>query len=346
MKRSATSAFLTLLFLSLGISAFGADEGQTPTDKATKPIIVAEEALIDLGVVPKGEPIKVDFKIRNEGKSDLIIHEARPSCGCTVAEFDKVIAPGKVGNIHAELDTTSLHGPNRKTITLYTNDTVTPTLTLTVQSDVRPYISVLPGYARFNTVQQEVEGTVSQTLWAEDGNEFEITGVKSPAPFLETSFREAKQDERNAEVKGRQWRVDVTLTNEAPIGPLSHYVEIQTNHPKQKLVKLPVSGFVRPIVAVTPPEANFRRIELKQEPLKTNLVVKNFATELIKITGVESSVEQITAEVVPVEEGRRYQLQLEMSPDMPKGDFQGLLKIKTDSPKQPVVEVPLKGTVI
>ena len=57
------------------------------------------------------------------------------------------------------------------------------------------------------------------------------------------------------------------LANNAKVGPLADYVTVHTNHPKQKMVQIPVSGFVRPVMAVTPPTADFGKIELK-EPLR------------------------------------------------------------------------------
>ena len=38
----------------------------------------------------------------------------RPTCGCTVADFDREIAPGKTGYIKAKLDTRDFSGPNFK----------------------------------------------------------------------------------------------------------------------------------------------------------------------------------------------------------------------------------------
>ncbi len=37
---------------------------------------------------------------------------------------------------------------------------------------------------------------------------------------------------------------------------------------------------------------------------------------------------------------------LTYAPDMAKGKFSGVLRIKTESPKKPVIEVPLRGTVL
>lgn len=313
---------------------------------AGKPKAVAVEPIKDVGVVATGEKIVNDFLIRNDGDAVLEITNVQPACGCTVAEFDKTIAPGQTGKVHAVVDTTTFNGPIAKGVSVFTNDPDTPQIELTIRAKVEPYISVKPGYARYITVQGEpLEGSIAQTLWAPDGTSIDVTGVDSPWPFLHVTYREAKPEERVGESKGKQWRVEMMLSNDAKVGPLADYVTVHTTHPKQKIVQIPVSGFVRPVIAVTPPVADFGDIQLK-EPLKKALNIRNFATEPIKVTGIEQTVKGIDAKLEPLEEGREYQLRLVLNPALAKGPFNGKITIHTDSPKIPLLEIELKGTVL
>lgn len=313
---------------------------------AGTPKVVAVEPVKDAGTVSKGEKIVHDFAIRNDGDAVLEITNVHAACGCTVAEFDKSIPPGQTGKVHTVIDTTDFNGPIAKGVTVYTNDPATPQLELTVRAKVEPYIAVKPGYARFIVVQKErVQGTIAQTLWTPDGSPMEVTGVESPWPYLKVTYREAKPEERVPNAEGRQWRVEMTLSNdEAKVGPLADHVTVHTNHPKQKIVQIPVSGFVRPVMAVTPPKADFGTVNLK-EPVRTSLNIQNFATEPIKITSVEPP-KGVEAQVEPLQEGREYQVRLVLNPELGKGAFNGKLKIHTDSPKVPLLEVELKGTVL
>src|SRR6185295_10789310 len=181
---------------------------------AGKPKAVAVEPIKDVGVVATGEKIVNDFLIRNDGDAVLEITNVQPACGCTVAEFDKSIAPGQTGKVHAVVDTTTFNGPIAKGVSVFTNDPDTPQIELTIRAKVEPYISVKPGYARYITVQGEpLEGSIAQTLWAPDGSSIEVTGVDSPWPFLHVSFREAKPEERVGQSTGKQWRVEMMLSN-------------------------------------------------------------------------------------------------------------------------------------
>ncbi|RPH53759.1 DUF1573 domain-containing protein, partial [bacterium] len=176
---------------------------------AGKPKAVAVEPIKDAGNVPKGDKIIHDFVIRNDGDAPLEITQVHPACGCTVVEFDKTIAPGQTGKIHAVLDTSTFNGAISKGVSVFTNDTDTPQIELTVRAKVEPFIAVKPGYARYITVQgEQKEGTITQTLWATDGAPLDVVKVESPYPFLKTSFREAKPEERLADGgQGKQWKV-------------------------------------------------------------------------------------------------------------------------------------------
>jgi len=337
MQRHTKTAILALCAVLLVAAAVFA---------AGKPKAVVAEPIKDVGTVATGEKITNDFVIRNDGDAVLEITNVQPACGCTVAQFDKTIAPGQTGKVHAVVDTTTFNGPISKGVSVFTNDPDTPQIELTIRAKVEPYIAVKPGYARYITVQGEpLEGDIVQTLWATDGTAIDVTGVDSPWPYLHVTYREAKPEERVGEAKGKQWKIEMKLTNDAKVGALTDYVTVHTNHPKQKIVQIPVSGFVRPVIAVTPPVADFGQIELK-EPLRRALNVRNFATEPIKVTGVEQNLKGMEAKIEPLEEGREYQVRIVLNPGLGKGPFNGKLTIHTDSPKAPLVEVELKGTVL
>jgi len=307
---------------------------------------VAVEPIKDLGTVAKGDKVTQDFDIRNDGTGTLEITEVKPACGCTVASYDRSIAPGKVGKVHVAVDTATFAGPISKGVTVYTSDPANPQIELTVRVKVEPYIAVKPGYARYVVVRGEArEGSIVQTLFAPDGQPMDVVKVDSPFPYLTVSFREAQEGERLPEAKVKQWRVEMLLSNDAPVGPIAGYVTVHTTHPKQKLVEIPVSGFVRPVVAVTPAKGDFGQIEVK-EPRRQVFEVRNFATEPIKVTKVDPLGPGMEAKLEPLEEGRHYAVSLTLSPDIRKGPFHSKITLHTDSPKTPVIEVELSGTVL
>ena len=338
MQRHMKTVILALCAAFLVAAVLSAADG--------KPKAVAVEPIKDVGSVPKGEKAIADFVIRNDGDAVLEITNVQPACGCTVAEYDKTIAPGKTGKVHAVVDTATFSGPIAKGVTVFTNDPAQPQIELTLKVKVEPYISVKPGYARYITVQGEpLEGNIIQTLWTPDGTPMEITKVDSPWPYLTVTYHEATEAERLPDAKGKQWKVEMKLSNDANVGALADYVTIHTTHPKQKIVQIPISGFVRPILAVTPPVGDYGEIELK-EPLKKSVIVKNYATEPIKLTSVDSSMKGVEATIEPLQEGRQYTIRVTLEPSLAKGPFKGKLTLHTDSAKVPKLDVEIMGTIL
>ena len=86
--------------------------------------------------------------VNNTGTTDLEILAAKPACGCTVADFDKIIKPGQTGKVTAHVDTTNFAGPIAKAVTLETNDASTPNAQLTITRHREAVRRRLPGRLR------------------------------------------------------------------------------------------------------------------------------------------------------------------------------------------------------
>ncbi len=305
------------------------------------------QPVIDFEIVPKGKVLDHTFEIRNAGTGDLKIVNVTPACGCTVVDYDRVISPGSVGKVAAKVDTSDFTGPISKTIAVKTNDPATPQIQLVVKAKVQPYVGIEPGFARYIYVQGEVMRPIAQTIWAQDGKPMTITGVKSPYDYLKVSYRKASEQERKKEVEheGQQWVVDIELDQYAPVGPLRQYVEVTFDHPEQKSARIPISGFVRPRQFVTPDKVDFG--QLQGLPLKRTLTFTNFITAGIELTKIETGIPGITGVAKAKEDtGHRFEVQLTLEEDLPKGDFSGVIRIHTTDELNPVVEVPMKGTIL
>ena len=61
---------------------------------------------------------------------------------------------------------------------------------------------------------------------------------------------------------------------------------------------------------------------------------------------VDNPIKGIDAKLSQLQAGREYQVFLTLNPALGKGPFGGKLTVHTDSPKMPVIEVELKGTVL
>lgn len=299
---------------------------------------VVAEPVIDLGTVARGDKVEHRFELENTGDATLTVREVKAACGCTVMRFDKTIAPGATGAITAALDTRNISGSIAKSVTVFTTDPENPRLNLVIKANIQPQVEVRPGYARFIVVEGKGSSVSKQTLWAAAGPSLEVTAVRSPFPFV-------KAESRRSEREGR-WDIVLTLDrNRAPVGPMADFVEVETNHPKQRLVKIPISGFVRPVVSVMPSVAELGSRELT-EPFTATLEVRNQTNEKIAVESVSTDVAGVGAEIREVEAGKLYSVVLTLEPGMAKGPFTGKVQISTTSSRRPTLEVDLSGTVL
>ena len=128
-----------------------------------------------------------------------------------------------------------------------------------------------------------------------------------------------------------------------------------TNAPSLDSFKLAVTGKVYPPVVVYPPEMiQFSTIS-NEEPHRTRIAVYSKDRPTMKVTKVMTSKPGlIVAEAMPMtaEEAKRlkveagYNVDVEVKPGMPVGQFHEELVIETDHPKRSEVKVSVGGKVI
>jgi uncharacterized cupredoxin-like copper-binding protein len=101
------------------------------------PVITFEESVYDFGTIEQGAPQEHVFKFTNTGESDLVIVDAKSSCGCTVPEYPKTpVAPGESGELLVKFNGS---GKNQvsKTVTITAN-TQAGKETISIKAFVNP----------------------------------------------------------------------------------------------------------------------------------------------------------------------------------------------------------------
>jgi hypothetical protein len=317
------------------------------TVAADGPKLVVPEKIRNMGKVAQGDVLNVDFAIVNEGDETLEIKAVRPTCGCTVADFDREIAPGQTGYIKAKLDTRDFSGPISKSILVMTNDPQDPTRTLVIKTEVHPYVQVLPrALVRFNAVQHEPMEQKITVVADEEEKDFKVNAVKSSVPFLLASVRPVPADQLLAGKSPQQYEITLTMKKNPPVGPVNTVLEIETNHPKAKMVPVKVFGVVRALLHVTPSQIQFGTVEAKKQPGR-NVIVINNRSAGVAVTVTDAAVNDpaFKAEVVPIEKGRRYQVTITVDPNASAGPRDAVLTLKTNDPEFPTMEVPVRANI-
>lgn len=98
-----------------------------------------DKSVHDFGTIKEGETVQTKFTFTNTGQADLIIVDARGSCGCTVPNYPKntPIAPGGTGEILVSFDSNNKPNMQQKTVTISAN-TASGRETLRIKAMVTP----------------------------------------------------------------------------------------------------------------------------------------------------------------------------------------------------------------
>ena len=350
---------IIVITLALLVAMTGAVSAQQPAASASVPSaekaaprLTVVDPVKDFGTVPKGEKLAWSFSIKNTGNADLEIINARPACGCTVADFDKVIKPGQTGRVSANVDTTQFSGPISKPVTLETNDPATPTAQITIQAIVKPYVDAYPaGFVRYNMLLGDAE-TQYITLYSEEDEPFEVVKVETPGEWIKVEPKKVSDAELIPSVgrKGQnQYKLAVTTGGpEAKIGPIAEKIRVITNSKHQPDFWITVTGVIRPSFRVEPNGINFGEVAPTEAGATRSMIVRtnNIKTpESFVVTKAESNVPGVKAQVKPTANKGEYEVTLQVDKGAKVGDIDGNVTIHTSDATKPTIVVPVKGTI-
>jgi len=294
--------------------------------------------------IPAGSIAQFIFPLRNRGDAPLTV-EVIPSCGCTVAEYERTIEPGKEAVIHVKLDTKGLKGVVRKSLTVLTNDPQQKSVTLWVSALVETPIEIFPQERiSFQAKVREVKSFYF-ILTSHDATPFAI--VKAISPHAGISVECKPLAGKGEQSCTHYMRIDVRC-DEA--GVISGAIKIETTHPQAPNLEIAVSGMVRPRFDLIPSSASFGTVKADE---KKEVMVLLVVEDGGRIKEVISDKPYVATSVESVEEGRVYLLHLAYTGGAPKGVVQGIVKLNivstarqsTSSPSTIITMLPYTATV-
>jgi hypothetical protein len=336
------TVFLALVALIASPNVASAQEASEGSPK-----LVVPERVLDFGTVAQGEEIGANFTLTNEGDGPLQVKTVRPTCGCTVVDYPKSIEPGKNGIIKAKVDTTEFAGPISKSMLLMTDDPESPSMSLVIKAVVKPFVEVLPRpLVRINAIQGE-RSSQKVVLVADPsvGEDLEIVRIESNVPQLLTSYRKLEKKEHVDSRSPHQFEVELSLSEDVPVGPLNAQVAVITNHPKAKKVIIKVFGVVRALLHVAPNAIQFGSVEAAMKPGRNVIVVNNRPDAKVAITDAEIDDPAFSAEVITIEEGKRYQVTVTIDPAAKPGNRDAIMTLKTDDDQFPELKVSVGAAI-
>ena len=114
--------YISICFLFFSCSNSEEKIDDNLIDNGAEITIVGDET-INFGEIIQGKDKNIEFIIQNTGTGNLIITNAKASCGCTKLEYPKeIIKPGNKERIKVTFNSNKI-GEQKKNITLTTNAT-------------------------------------------------------------------------------------------------------------------------------------------------------------------------------------------------------------------------------
>ena len=216
------------------LAALAAGCGPEAPPPSAPPRLVFTATAHDAGPLPQGAPIEHTFAFRNDGGAPLTIIQLRPGPGCEATlGGGSDIAPGAVGTIRSRCETADWPGPQRRTVTVYSNDPqqraalllLTGTVALeAVAEPARVYLGPVPrGAAALRRVALRS---------GNDGLRF----TTASCPAAQLTARVVDADRGRALLLG-------TAAAAAP-GPFETVVRVHTTSPARPFVDVPVAGII------------------------------------------------------------------------------------------------------
>jgi hypothetical protein len=298
------------------------------------PAIQVRETSRNDGVVEEGTVVRYRFSVANEGKADLIIRKVKPSCGCSVARWDKLIKPGAQGVIEAEMHTEQFSGPVTKHLTVHSNDPAQPQLELPLFVRVRPIVRIQPGTGALIALDDR---PVSRqfTLERAGGRPMKILGVASDAPYVKATTTRMPGVGR--------FKLEVTADTSAPLGRSTVPVTVATDQPKMSLLVFTLT-IDRGIVAV-PPQVFWNLAPGPLKPATRSVVTIRGGARPFHVSGVTIDDPKVQTSLETIRDGREYRVTLLHAGGWEPGSVRRTLTATTDDPKQRTLKIPLQAVV-
>ena len=329
------------------------------------------------GKCMQGDVLTHTFQLQSSGEEDLVIKQAKPTCGCTLAQVavqqaDGTMAPytfgapipvGRKIELTATLHTQNKRGHAASRINIFSNDPRGQSQ-LGLEADVDPFFQVNPQNLNFNQVSARDTANDKVAISTTTGVKVKLTAPSENMP-QGVKF-EVNPIDPDADGKAARWEVQVHLGPGLMEGNLAYTVGIKSDIeipggdklpsgvPQTYEVSLPIMARVTGMISYTPAFISLGLIRPGQVVSRSVRVTSHdpdFKLPEPKIVvsgrgGAEwEFANRFSSVVRPVagENSVDIELRLDGMPETLNGSFSGELTIQVGHPEKPEIKLPITG---
>ena len=200
----------------------------------------------DFGRVRQGQVLEHTFQLESGGTSDLVIRQAKPTCGCTLSrvavegedgamadyQMGEPIPPGRKIEITAGFDTKSKRNKTDVRINVYTNDPV-GLVQLGLSANVEPFLTVTPQFLNLGELAEDATKTEVIDIRTTSGESIALALDDSPKPKPEGLEVSLEPQSPDAEGKSSHWKATVQIGPGLKEGPLGYGIVLKSDEPME-----------------------------------------------------------------------------------------------------------------
>ncbi len=245
------------------------------------------------------------------------------------------LSPGEGGVLQISFDGKSRSGDQTKTVRVTTNDPEQEIVIVTIHAYVITALNIEPKVARISDLELDEERVVRLKVRINDPENVSVTRISTSDPWVSGRIMDAPETDGGK-------ILEVKVAAGRPAGKFQETLTLHTTSPSMPMIDIPVTGRVRGELRLEPEAIGFqssRRPNPAASPL--TVLVNSVGQQRFTVTGLEDSTGYLVTGISEEQAGKTYSITVQLKEGPVPESFNGVLRIFTDHPDQPVLELPV-----
>jgi hypothetical protein len=327
----------------------------TPSESPPPKLELVGQPVYNFGTMPKHAKAAHTWEVKNVGQGPLLVWLEESSCSCTIAKLEQKkgteapaqatveVPPGQSTPIEVSWDTREWNDFHQFA-RLGTNDREQPSFTLAITGKVMPAVAVLPPeMVAVPPMTSEDTRREKLTVVSPDRADWKLTKLLTSRPdrIVAQATPMTPEEVKSLHVQGG-YHVVVEIKPGLPPGGFREELVIQTDHPKQPEVRVPIVGKVTGPISAAPERLRMPNVTSREGASgEVTLMVLGGRAVHFEVAHKPSKLQvAIAQDDTPALKGR-YRMTVTIPPGTPPGPVVDRIILKTDHPKLDKLEVPV-----
>lgn len=246
------------------------------------------------------------------------------------------LSPGEEGTLEITFDPRRRSGEQEKSVRLLTNDPDRESVVIDIRAFVRAPLMVEPAVALFGSLGRNEEKTVRLAVRIREPETVSVKRLQLSSHWIGARVV-AGED-------AGQLTLEVKIAPGMPLGKFRETLELFTTSEALPVVEIPVTGRVLGDIRLEPEAVGFHGRSSGRQATPVEVTVRSEGRKRFEVTGIEDTTGYLVTSLRAIDPGRDYRIDISLKnddADPVPGNFQGTLRILTDQPDQPVLELPV-----